>query len=98
MSIKVGTICVGTGHIAAPYFNGMECEVVGPLAVRTVQSRVTGESRDQLCYIVQWANGERLASVPERLKPKRPPASDDDMAWALSKVRGLYNNQPATIS
>lgn len=85
---KVGDICIGQNMVWTTHYNGMDCEIVGPLELRRiVDLSKDGQLIDELCYHVRWADGEETAVPPEKLR-RKPPKPDTD-AWAMDKVQQL---------
>jgi hypothetical protein len=87
---KVGDICIGVGFVA-PHaaFNGMECEIIAPLANRTGTSLIDGSPCQNWAYTVRWADGRELHVIEKRLRLKRPP--EEKSSWEeIERICGFH--------
>lgn len=74
---KVGEIAIMCNGRTSPKHNGMECEILEPLAMRgTVANPIP-----RPMYVVRAETGEKLGAEPHQLR-KRPPQSAHDLALA----------------
>ena len=75
--MKVGTICIGQNIHSTNRYNGMECEIIGPLERRRGRDLTTGRYSYALRYKVRWSNHEIHVTEPYKLRPKHPPSGED---------------------
>lgn len=69
MSYPVGTICIGQNHVLNVERNGMQCVIIGSIAL-TDWKASDGSQGTSYLYQVEWADGEISASEHYNLKRK----------------------------
>lgn len=94
-AFKVGEIAIGQNFVHNIERNGMECEVIGGLEMRTGYGSSTGDRITGMSYLVQWSDGMIRVQRPFQLRKKFPPshyAAQQAMLDCISKAK-----QPAKV-
>jgi hypothetical protein len=92
---KVGEVAIGQNFEYFPEHNGMECEIIGGLAIRMRMNSHDGTLITDHCYIVVWANGVRCTVSPGYLRKRNPPATDTSAQEYAALIERLTQRVPA---
>lgn len=94
---KVGEILVGQDFFRNPRRNGMECEVVGGLALHHWRCTTTGEIGKGMNYEVKWSDGSVTVQAPHQLRRRRPPAADSHERTFMADIHKLADKAPQKV-
>lgn len=93
---KVGEILVGQNHIINTEKNGMECEVIGDLVMRTgYPGGLNLPPETKLQYLVRWANGQEWNACPQYLRRRKPPTTGEQSIMSLLLTTPQREGAPA---
>lgn len=85
--LKVGDTARGEGFVQehSKHFNGMTCEVIGGLELRSGFDPRSGQRRVGICYKVRWEDGSEARVKPGYLRyhPAKRRAIDYTMNWDM---------------
>jgi hypothetical protein len=74
---KVGEVCIGQFINIKPEYNGCECVVIEPEAVRQGTHPLTGALRPRrMAYMVTWSDGYTCMIAGRNLRRKQPPSGE----------------------
>lgn len=90
---KVGEIVVGQNCTWLTQYNGMECEVIEPLAERWTNHN--GNFGFRVTYRVRWANGDVNTPLPTQLRRRKPPTTGEESVLAMFKPTTKREGAPA---
>lgn len=76
-TFAVGKVAIGQNFRNWPELNGMCCEIIGGLRPGFGHDSRTGETRKGQFYLVRWADCTELWVMPEYLRKRRPPSTDE---------------------
>ena len=90
---KVCEIVIGQNFVNIPRRNGMECEIIGGLMIRSGINH-DGSTGTYMQYRVQWADGTTANVQPYLLRRRRPPASDSNERAYMQQWRDMADKAP----
>lgn len=95
---KVGEVLVGQNHVVHTDRNGMQCEVLGELRMRTGRSAALGGAlKTSLQYLVQWADGRVWNAAPQYLRRRKPPVADSGERMIAELIRETLDRAPQRV-
>ena len=82
-AFKVGDVATGQAFVYNTEYNGMDCEIIAPLASYWAK-HPAGHTRVAQFYRVRWPDGSVNLVRPIHLRPKKPPRREIDtvVSWA----------------
>jgi hypothetical protein len=92
-TLSIGAVCIGVNAKWRFDREGMECTVIGGLAMRTFTINKDGDCLTAPAYEVQWADSEITCAYPDQLRLKKPPREDlqvvrwDTCPWQPEELR-----------
>lgn len=94
MSFRIGEVAVGQNFMHRLVRNGMECEIIGGLELRSNTNSYDDKVTKGLRYRVRWADGLISGQEPEYLRKKKPP--QETSTWEAVQQLTNWNPQKVT--